>query len=213
MGAVASILFVDHHPAEAVPRARELAAQGREDAWEALDRHLRWHVVHWIQDRTEEVKALRGALLDAHHWAAREDKEPWRQRWSYLLEILQDAGQQPGLAADLEAVGSAEGRAAEILSILACRAKPLRPTDLKDETGLRIQQISNLGKKLEDAGLIVRRSGGRATWFLLTPRGSRLAGILGRPATVSTEEERSSDLAPELSLWNGSALEGPVAVN
>jgi len=199
---VSSTLFVDLHPSEAVARARELTGQGREDAWEALDRHLRWHVIRWIQDRSGDTEELRGAVLDSHHWAAREGQEPWRQRWSYLLEILRDAEQQPGLAADLEAAGSVEGRAAEILSILALRGKPLRPNDLVEEMGLSMQQISNLGKRLADAGLITRRQlSGRATWFLLAPRGVRLVKLLERTAPATAEEPESADLAPEIHFW------------
>lgn len=204
---MSSILFVDSHPTEAVSQARALVSQDREDAWEALDRHLRWHVVHWIQDRAAEVEALREALLDAWRWAERSERDPWRQRWSFLLEILRDAEQQPGIAADLEAVG---GRAAEVLAILAEQSKPMRPTDLGEEMGVSIQQISNLGRKLEGAGLIVRRSSGKATWLYLTPRGARLAEILGKPAPASYSEEDSLDLAPELLPWNGSALAEPV---
>ena len=205
---MSSILFVDSHPSEAVSQARELVSQGREDAWEALDRHLRWHVVHWIQDRAAEVERVREALLDAWRWAERSEKDPWRQRWSFLLEILRDAEQQPGLAADLEAVG---GRAAEMLAILVDRANPLRPNDLVKEMGISIQQISNLGRRLEDAGLIVRRSSGKATWFFLTPRGTRLAEILGKPVPVSSEED-PSDLAPEMSFWSPAALEGRISL-
>lgn len=206
---MSSILFIDLQPSEAVSRARELAAQGREDAWEALDRHLRWHVIRWIQDRSGDLEALRGAMLDAHHWAARQEREPWRQRWSYLLEILRDAEQQPGLAADLEAAGAVEGRAAEILSLLALRGRPLRPNDLVDEMGLSIQQVSNLGKRLADADLITRRQlSGRATWFVLTPRGSRLVELLGRTKVPISEPE---ELAPEVNPWNGTALAEPVA--
>jgi DNA-binding MarR family transcriptional regulator len=206
---VSSILFIDLQPPEALSRARELSAQGRDDAWEALDRHLRWHVIRWIQDRSGDLEALRGAILDAHHWVARQERDPWRQRWSYLLEILRDAEQQPGLAADLEAVGSVEGRAAEILSLLALRGKPLRPNDLVDELGLSIQQVSNLGKKLADAALITRRQlSGRATWFVLTPRGMRLVELLGQTKAPVSESE---ELAPEVSPWNGLALAEPVA--
>lgn len=208
-----STLFVDQSPIEAVAWARELAAQGRNDAWEALDRHLRWHVIRWIQDRPGEVEELRRALLDAHHWAARVEREPWTQLWSYLLEILTDAEQQPALAADLEAVGSAEGRAAELLAVLARQGKPLRPSDLSEEMRITIQQVSNLGRKLEEASLIVRRAGtGKASWFVLTPRGARLAEILRTATPSPAEQAESGDLAPELTLWNGRALEQPVSL-
>ncbi len=208
---MASILFVDLPLVEAVSRARELSAQGREDAWDALDRHLRWHVIRWIQDRSGDIEALRDALLDSHNWAARQEREPWRHRWSYLLEILRDAEQQPGLAAGLEAIGAVEGRAAEILSLLSHRGKPLRPNDLVEEMGLSIQQVSNLGKKLADAGLITRRQlGGRATWFVLTPRGSRLVDLLGTSMAPVSE---ARELAAEMSFWNGPALAEQVAIS
>jgi DNA-binding MarR family transcriptional regulator len=210
---VSTILFVDQAPSEAVIRARELVAQGRDDTWEALDRHLRWHVIRWIQDRPEAAGELRRALLDAHHWATRAEREPWGQYWAYLLEILRDAEQQPALAADLEAVGSAEGRAAELLAVLARQGKPLRPIDLSEEMRITIQQVSNLGRKLEEASLIVRRSGsGKATWFVLTSRGARLAEILRAAPPSPDEQGDSGDLAPELTLWNGRALEQPVSL-
>jgi DNA-binding MarR family transcriptional regulator len=210
---VPSTLFVDQTPSEAVAQARELAAQGRDDAWEALDRHLRWHVIRWIQDRPEAVEELRRALLNAYHWAARAERAPWGKHWSYLLEILRDAEQQPALAADLEAVGSAEGRAAELLAVLARQAKPLRPSDLSEEMRITIQQVSNLGRKLEEASLIIRRAGsGKATWFVLTPRGVRLAEILKTATPSPAEQADSGDLAPELTLWNGRALEQPVSL-
>lgn len=191
-----SISFVDVQPEEAVVQARELVAEGHEEALEALDRHLRWHLLNHVQNRAEDPERLLAALLDACHWAKREKREPWDLLWAYLLEIFEDARSQPSLAECLEAV---EGRAAEMLSLLVHHGKPMRPTELKDKRGLSIQQVSNLGHRLEAAGLIVRRrSGGKATWLFPTARGLALATKL--PALPESTVS-DPDSAPEDSFW------------
>jgi len=169
---MSSIVFVDLQPREAVGRARELVAAGQSEALEALDLHLRWHLVNYIQNRDEDVDGLLAALLEACHWVKREGRGPWNLLWPYLLELLEGAKAQPSLAEGLEAV---EGRAAEVLGLLVQHGKPLRPTEISDKLKLSIQQVSNLGQKLEAAGLIVRRrSGGKATWIFPTARGTSL---------------------------------------
>lgn len=191
-----SITFVDLQPVEAVAQARQLAATGQDEAFEALDRHLRWHLVNYVQDRAEDPGQLLAALLDACHWVKRENRQPWDVLWAYLLEIFEDAKSQPGLAEGLEAV---EGRAAELLGLLVEGGKPLRPSALSERMSLSIQQISNLGRRLEEAGLIVRRrSGGKATWIFPTARGLALAAKL--PAVVEPAEE-AVGLAPEDRFW------------
>ncbi len=208
-----SLVFEDDLPlVEAVSQARNAAPQGREDAWDALDRFLRWHLLEHLQNRSGQPEELLEALLKASHWARREEKIPWCFRWPYLLEILEDANHQPGLATDLEAL--AEGRAAELLSLLLQEGKPMRPGDLAERMGLLKQQISNLGLKLEKAGLIVRRSGqGRAAWFYAAPRAEQIAARL--PGTVSTSphtEASAQDTSAEEDFWVGEALGQPVSL-
>src|SRR3954453_11909256 len=204
---MATLLFVDLRPTESVERAQEASSQGHAEAWAALDRHLRWHLVNHLQNRSGDEEELGEALLRASHWAEREEREAWRIQWTYLLELLRDASRQPALAAELRAVGP-EGRAAEVLKILASHSQPLRPSDLAKRTGLSIQQISNLGRKLESSGLIVRRPGeGKATWLFPTDRGSKLAGLL--PASItSTQKLDEDETAAETPFWTG--LDRPV---
>jgi DNA-binding MarR family transcriptional regulator len=203
---VSSITFIDYRPSEAVSKARDLAAQGHEDAWDALDRHLRWHLMNHVQNRTEDLDDFRGALLEACHWADREEREPWRTRWPYLLELMTDADRQPSLATGLQAV---EGRAAEMLALLAGASEPLRPSDVSDAMGISPQQASNLGQKLEAAGLIVRRkTGGRFTWMFLTPQGRELAGLLpGIDKSAAASAPPAAAEAEPLELWNQDALD------
>ena len=204
---MANIRFVDLPPLESVERAKEAFSEGHVEAWEALDLHLRWCLVDHLQNRSGNENELGNALLEAFYWAEREEREPWVTRWPYLLEILRDADRQPALASELRAVGP-EGRTAEVLKILADHPKSLRPTDLVKLTGLSIQQISNLGRKLESAGLIVRHSpGGKATWLIPTERGFKLAELL--PAPTLIEEKDDADTAPKTPLWN--RLDEPVA--
>jgi len=201
---MSSLVFTDLQPPEAVARAREAVAAGRTEAFAALDRHLRWHLVNHLQNRTEDADQLLDALLAACHWVKREGPEPWSIVWPYLLELFEDAASQPSLAVDLDAV---EGRAAEMLALLARAGRPLRPSKLQEQMGLTsLQQVSNLGNKLEKAGLIVRRrSGGKATWIFPTPRGSALAAKLPvglEPTAPEIEEEVSEILASEDSFWS-----------
>ncbi|HKI04382.1 MAG TPA: MarR family transcriptional regulator [Thermoanaerobaculia bacterium] len=204
---MSSLQFVDLSPTESVERAQQAVAEGHTDAWGALDRHLRWSLISHLQNRTENQDALGVALLQASRWADHEEREPWATRWAYLLELLRDADRQPALASELRAVGP-EGRAAEMLRILVDHPNPLRPTELVERMGLSIQQISNLGRKLETAGLISRRSsGGKAIWLLPTARGFKLGELLPAPSPLSKEEE--IDEAPETSFWQ--KLDEPVA--
>lgn len=204
---MSNLQLVDLPPLESVERAKAASAEGNAEAWEALDRHLRWCLLDHLQNRSGNETELGEALLQAFYWAEREEREPWATRWPYLLEILRDAERQPALASELRAVGP-EGRTAEVLKILADHPKPLRPTDLVKLTGLSIQQISNLGRKLESAGLIVRHSaGGKATWLVPTGRGFKLAELL--PAPTLIEEKEDADSAPKTPLW--SRLDEPVA--
>jgi len=190
----------------ALTRAREAASSGQTEAWEALDRHLRWHVLRFVQDRTGEIDEIKGALLDACHWAQDEEREPYRYTWPYLLTILRDAGRTPALAAELRAVEDIEGRPAQMLAILAEANRPMRPGELKDEMEISAQNVSNLAGRLEAADLIVRRSaeGRRATWIFLTSRGRKLAALL--PPRSQKPDEINGPRVPEVVPWNFDAI-------
>jgi DNA-binding MarR family transcriptional regulator len=202
-----SITFIDLEPQEAVRQARVLVDQGGEGAWEALDLHLRWHLVNQLQNRTEDREGLSGALLDAYRWAETAEREPWRRLWAYLMELLADAESQPSRAGDLEAV---EGRAAEMLRLLVLHPKPLRPGDLADRMRVTPQQVSNLASKLEAAGLIVRQRTGRSAWLFPSARGVRLVELLPEPSSGTSAETEGE--APEISPWNEAALAQDVKV-
>ena len=201
------IAYVDLTPLESYQQARRDVEQGREEAWDALDRHLRWHFMNHVQNRAENLDDLDEALLEAAHWAIREEREPWRTRWSYLLELLTDAEWQPSLAVSLRAI---EGRAAEMLALLVRNTQPLRPSDVSEALGISPQQVSNLGQKLETAGLIVRRkTGGRFTWMFPTPEGRDLAAMLpgfGKGETADAAGGPEAEVSA-LALWNDEALE------
>jgi DNA-binding MarR family transcriptional regulator len=71
------------------------------------------------------------------------------------------------------------------------------------------QQASNLGQKLEAAGLIVRRkTGGRFTWMFPTPQGRELAGLLPdiEKSEAGSAPPAAAEAAP-LELWNQDALD------
>jgi DNA-binding MarR family transcriptional regulator len=202
------IAYIDLSPLESYQQARRDVEQGLEEAWDALDRHLRWHFMNHIQNRAENLDNLDEALLEAAHWAIREEREPWRTRWSYLLELMTDAEWQPSLAISLRAV---EGRAAEMLVLLVQDTQPLRPSDVSKALGISPQQFSNVGQRLEAAGLIVRRkTGGRFTWMFPTVEGRELAGLLpgvsqasSAPASAEpAEEDEDGAAAP----WDGPSL-------
>ena len=190
--------YVDLPPMDSLHRAQQDVSRGIEDAWDALDRHFRWLVVDFLQNRVESSYELEGAIIEASYWAEREDRIPYRYTWSYLLELLTNAETQPSLAEGLQAV---EGRAAEMLAVLVRHAKPLRPTEVSERMGLTIQQISNLGNKLEKADLIIRRrSGGKATWMWPTSRGLALAEKLS-PATRDGGIENIEPAFAEEPFW------------
>jgi hypothetical protein len=67
--------------------------------------------------------------------------------------------------------------------------------------GLTIQQISNLGHKLEKADLIIRRrSGGKASWMWPTSRGIALVEKLS-PATSEEGIENIEPAPAEEPFW------------
>lgn len=208
MGAVSSLIFTELTPTEAVRQARQAVSNGQEEAWEVLDRTLRWRLVAHLKDRSVDPDEIEAALLEAAHWARRKDQSPWCHLWPYLLEILEAAEHQPGVAQDLEAI---EGRAAELLAFMLRHGKPVRPSDLCGWTGLSKQQVSTLGRKLEEADLIVRRSGeGRATWFFATPRARKMEPLLprSRPSAEPPPAEQESGLR----VWSAEAIGEPVTI-
>lgn len=203
-------------PLAVLEEARDHVAEGRAEAWDLLDRELRWHLVRFLQDRAGEADALRRALVEASDWARREEREPWDRLWPYLLELLRDAERSPAVAAELRALAAADaprGRAATVLRLLAASPVPMRPVGISDATDLGPAHVSNILGKLEGADLIVRRSlGGRAVAVFATPRGHRIAALLPlepRPASREKHVSAAGDVRP-LSVWSPEALEQPV---
>jgi len=93
-------VYADLTPDEAVATARRDVEAGRKDAWDALDRYLRWHLLTYLQDRSGEVAEIRDALLEAADWARQESRSPWLHNWPYLLELLRAGEQLPSTAAN-----------------------------------------------------------------------------------------------------------------
>jgi len=200
-------IYADLTPTAAVAAARRDAASGRDEAWDALDRYLRWHLLTYVNDRRGETAELREALLEAADWSRQEDRTPWQHTWPYLLELLRDEERLPSSTEELRALVNPEGRAAQLLACLAESEDPMRPGDLGDRLGLSKQRVSHLLRKLEASGLIARRKGkGRAVWLCATPRGLEQASRL--PRAEGTELAPASGSAPECALWRG--VEEPV---
>ncbi len=169
-------IHADIYPAEAVEEARRAAAAGRSDAWDALDRALRWHVLRAISDGEHDTEALSDAFLAAVDWARSEQKTPWVYTWPALFDLLHDAERSPSLVKGIRAL---EGRSAEILAYLAARNGPVPRMELRDALGVSQSQMTNLLRRLEEARLLVRRDGdGRTKWIVATPRGLELGGYL-----------------------------------
>jgi DNA-binding MarR family transcriptional regulator len=98
-----------------------------------------------------------------------------------------------------------------MLRILVRNPKPLRPTDLSERMGISLQQVSNLGQKLDTADLIIRqRHGSRSTWLFPTTRGIRLVGLLPEPA--ARPEADTNDQPAEVRFWDPAALARDVRV-
>jgi len=196
---------------DAVSEALEGSAADPE-ALKKLDCHLRQRFLRFVQDRSDSAADLREALLLACHWAEREQRDPWRTLWTYLLELLRDAETVPALADDLRALAGPEGRAAELLALLAKQATPMRPSAVAERLRMSQQQVSNLASRLESAGLLVRRRAeGRATWLFPTARGSKLSALL--PAGNERQVEQPStrvEGAREIRFWDRRALAEPV---
>jgi DNA-binding MarR family transcriptional regulator len=219
-----SLSFVDLEPSEAVSRAREIAVESPIEALEALDRHLRRHLLTLVQDCSTPSEPLRAALLAACRWAEGEKLEPWRQLWPYLLELLRDAEETPALAADLRALKAIEGRAAEVLTLLSNSEQPLQPSEVARRLAMSEQHVSNLVRKLEAADLVVRRrAGGRATWLFSTARGGKLGALLQAlptPEQVKRAEAALPQRVQQLrqgatppGFWNPEAVRLPVEIH
>ncbi len=191
----------------APPQAVELART--EGDWTYLDRYLRSRVIAYLQNREGEAGELRQAVLAAVRWARAEDQPPWATIWPYMLEILRDAERLPSAADELQVVARPEGRAAEVLAILAESGEPMRPKDVAARLGLSPSHATNLGRDLEKARLIVRRkAGGRATWLFATARGLRLAASWPglRPDAGSGKAPADSQPGAEIRTWDEHAM-------
>jgi len=187
-------IYVDVPSVEAVQRAQDDLEQHGDAAVAALDRHLRWRLIRYLQDRHGDLDDLRRALIAAVRWARRQQLAPWDGRFTWMLELLRAARRSPSVAADLELLLEPGCRAAEVLALLAARDEALRPKTIAEELGLSKQQVSNLLRQLDERRLAARTSvrGGRAVWVTATARGIEAAARL-RPATrESVVEPRSA---------------------
>lgn len=211
--------YSDLSAPDAVARARaDLPAHGSR-ALRALDRQLRWHALRWLLDRKGDNDALQDALVDAIRLADPSEHESWATTWTALLTLLRDASRAPSRLADQALLSDPKSRSADVLRHLASNEKPLRPKALADSLYMSRQHVSNLCKRLDERGLIVRRRepGGRATWLTLTARGRDAAAALPAPntgtvvgPTLSHIAAKEEGLAKRLVLWNVEALAEPV---
>ncbi len=200
-------IYTDMSPIEAVAAARRDATTGGDEVWETLDRCLRWHLLTYLQERSGKVTELRDALLDAADWADQEERSPWRHRWPYLLEILRDGERLPSTAEAVQALAGPEGRAAQLLAFLVDNDDPIRPGEISERLGMSPQQVTNLGRKLEEAGLVVRhKARGRATWLFATARGLALADHLPRAEPAA----EAPDVVAPYPFWACGDAPSPV---
>ncbi len=63
-------VYADFTPTEAVAAARRDAGAGTEEAWDALDRCLRWHLLAYLQERSGDVGELRETLMSRAGYAS-----------------------------------------------------------------------------------------------------------------------------------------------
>lgn len=186
-------------PTEAVEAARRDAAAGHSDAWDGLDRVLRWHVLRTLSDGHHDTAALSDAFLAAVDWARSEQKRPWVDSWPALFNLLRDAEKAPSLAKGLR---SLEGRSAEVLAYLAARHHPVPRMELRNALEVSESQMTNLLRRLEGARLLVRRDGdGRTKWIAATPRGlelgKHLLPSLPRRREAEQVEAQNEDAQPK----------------
>jgi DNA-binding MarR family transcriptional regulator len=199
--------YLDLSPLEAVELAQA------ETDWEYLDRYLRSRFIAYLQNRSGDRRELRSAVLKAVLWAKAQEQAPWVTVWPFMLGLLRDADRLPSTAQDLGVLKQPEGRAAEVLAVLAAHGGPMRPRDVALELGLSPQHIGNVSRRLEEGGLIARhRAEGRATWMFATARGLRLAAAFpaARRSGAASASSGDRDLAPETRPWDEGAMhEGP----
>lgn len=176
-------------PGEAVAVAREHDDPPR--AAERLDRYFRARLLEYLQLREGERGALAEALIDAEEWAA-EQQSGFDERWQVLLEILSDSHRVASGAEHLDIVLSPEASKILALVVDAARAaEMLRPNDLAQQTGKSAQNVGNYLRRLEQQGLLVRRTfpGQQAVSVFPTPSGAALvektqAGTSSTSSTV-----------------------------
>jgi DNA-binding MarR family transcriptional regulator len=189
--------LIDHTPEEAVAEAMGRAGDDPR-TWERLDRYLRWRTLEYLQNREGDVAELRRALATAVRWARSSDRRPHSDTWAYLMELLQDA---EAVASQAEELAAVEGRAAELLRVVAAHGASMRPRDLREQLGISDQHVNNLVRKLECSRLVVRqRRAGRATFIFPTARGVAMARSLQGESWGSLPKETVSDdeLVPDL---------------
>jgi DNA-binding MarR family transcriptional regulator len=200
--------LTDLEPTEAVAEARRQARDDREQAVERLDRYLRARLLAYLQNRDGERAQLAKALVAARTWAVRE-VETHRDRWSLLLEVLEDSRRVASTAEQVELLTDRESSILTKLAIGASESSGLRPKDLAARLGTSEQNVNNYLRRLETAGLVVRHRapGQRAVLVFPTRKALDLADRFGSSAS---EQEGGAPLpgsevtekAPETTLWH-----------
>jgi len=200
----------DLEPLMALAAVRAVPEKERAEAWQALDRTFRWQVLRRLRDGEGPEEGLRQALLELSADPEAVPAVPWGSSWELLLQLLRDAAEVPSRAADLDALGAAEGRAGQLLALLAARhPDPQRPTEMAAALGLAPNHISNLIGPLQEAGLLIRRRGdGKASWLFPTARGLRVATRLPGAGQASVPQVPPGQVLP--GYWDPEAVSSDV---
>lgn len=199
--------LTDLKPTEAVAEAQRQARDDRQQAVERLDRYLRARLLAYLQNREGERAQLAKALVAARTWAVRE-VETHRDRWSLLLEVLEDSRRVASRAEQVELLTNRESSILAKLVIGASESSGMRPRDLAARLGTSEQNVNNYLRRMEEEGLVVRHRapGQRAVLVFPTRKAIDLAEQLGASASeqlggVPLPGSEATETAPETRLW------------
>lgn len=195
--------LIDLQPMAAVAEARETG--DRDYAVERLDRYLRSALLDFLQNRKGDRNELGNALLAARQWALRDKLELFGNRWSFLLELLEDSRQIPARAEQHALLTDRESSILRELvrtAVLAEAACDLRPKDLAGILKTSEQNVNNYLRRLENQGLLVRHRapGQRAVVVFPTRLGLELAHQLKLTTNKPTQEAPSEAEPAEAAL-------------
>lgn len=197
-------------PLDAVTAARRQDDPGQ--TAEHLDRYLRARLLDFLQNREGERGELSKALVGARNWAVRQ-KLDYRDRWSLLLEVLEDSRSVPAKVEQLDLLTDRETSILAQLVISSEKTSGARPKDLAKTLKTSEQNVNNYLRRMQKAGLVVRHRmpGQRAVLVFPTRKAIRLAEQLqaGQQIVDSPSSEHSAPEvvipnqapAPALTLW------------